>query len=229
MKTLQTLESNIRIKFTNKKLLKNAFVHRSYLNEHPDFALPSNEKLEFLGDSVLSLCTSVYLYSKYPKLQEGDYTAIKAAIVRTESLAESAKALDLGAYLLLSKGENESGGRNKITLLADCLEALIASIFLDQGYEVAKHFIHTYLFQSVQHIVENKLYLSPKSYLQEIVQSRYKILPEYSLISDDGPDHNKVFTVRVTVKGVLKTTGKGDSKKRAEEVAAQKAVEKLTK
>lgn len=225
---LQELEQKINIHFKNKTLLQNVFIHRSYLNEHRDSELPSNEKLEFLGDSVLSLATSIYLYQNYAHLAEGDYTDIKAAIVRTESLAEVAKNLDLGSYLYLSKGEEKGEGREKTNILADCFEALIAAIFIDQGFETAFQFITRYLYKDkLKHIVESKLYMSPKSRLQELTQASYKNLPTYVLSSSTGPEHKKEFVVDVIVNGEKVAEGRGKSKKQAEEDAAQNALEKM--
>lgn len=223
------LEKTIGIDFKNKTLLKNVFIHRSYLNEHKTFELPSNEKLEFLGDSVLSLATSIYLYQNYRHLAEGDYTDIKASIVRTESLAEVSKELDLGSFLYLSKGEEKGEGRTKTNILADCFEALIAAVFIDQGFEKAFEFITTYLFKDkLKYIVENKLYMSPKSRLQEITQATYKNLPTYVLSSSTGPEHKKEFLVEVIVNGNKMAEGQGKSKKQAEENAAQNALEKMS-
>ncbi len=226
---LNELEQTISIEFKNKTLLKNVFIHRSYLNEHKTFELPSNEKLEFLGDSVLSLATSIYLYQNYSHLAEGDYTDIKAAIVRTESLAEVAQKLELGSFLYLSKGEEKGGGRTKINILADCFEALIAAIFIDHGFEKAFDFIKTYLFASkLNTIVEKKLYMSPKSRLQEITQAKFKNLPSYVVASSTGPEHEKQFIVDVIVNNQKVAQGTGKSKKQAEENAAQNALEKIT-
>jgi ribonuclease-3 len=225
---LSTLEKKISVVFENKVLLKNIFIHRSYLNEHRSFELPSNEKLEFLGDSVLSLATSIYLYQNYPELTEGDYTDIKAAIVRTESLAEVSRALDLGSYLYLSKGEEKGGGREKMNILADCFEALIAGISIDKDFDTAFHFIHTYLFQQkLKYLVDNKLYLSPKSRLQEVTQAKYKNLPAYEVINSTGPEHQKLFKVDAVINGKIVGVGSGKSKKQAEENAAQNALEKI--
>lgn len=210
--------------------MQNVFVHRSYLNEHKNYHLPSNEKLEFLGDSVLSLITSIYLYKNYPDLGEGEYTDIKASVVRMESLAEVAITLGLGKYLLLSKGEESNNGRQNTNILADCFEACIAAVFLDKGFDEAYTFVSTFLFQDrLNHIVENKLYLSPKSHLQEIVQDQFKMLPVYEIVSENGPEHNKLFQVSVTINDELYGTGEGKSKKHAEEQAARLALEKLLK
>lgn len=225
---LKQLEKTIGITFTDQTLLRNVFVHRSYLNENRDFNLPSNEKLEFLGDSVLSLATSIYLYHHYPQLQEGDYTDIKASIVRTESLAEVSRYLHLGVYLFLSRGEEKGKGRDKTNILADVFEALIAAIFIDQGFDAAFTFITRYLYADrLDYIVKNKLYLSPKSRLQEVTQALYKELPQYDLVEALGPEHKKMFTVTVIVNGKRLGQGTGHSKKQAEENAAQNALDVL--
>ncbi len=227
---LDTLQQVIGIQFSNIVLLRNVFVHRSYLNENRTFELPSNEKFEFLGDSVLSLATSIYLYRNYSELGEGDYTDIKASIVRTESLAEAAQRLELGNYLLLSHGEEKGGGRTKINILADSFEALIAAIFIDKGFDTAFSFIEKYLFtDKLHHIVKNKLYLSPKSHLQEITQATYKNLPHYEIVESAGPEHKKTFTVAVFVNENKLAEATGKSKKQAEEQAAQIALDKLLK
>lgn len=228
MKNHSQLEIKLNLTFKNKKTLKNVFIHRSYLNEHKNFYLPSNEKLEFLGDSVLSLVTSLYLYKKYPSLEEGDYTEIKAAIVRTESLEESAKLLDLGEYLYLSRGQDRESGRKNKNLLADCFEALIGAIFIDQNFETAYEFVLKYLFSDkLDKIIKNKLYLSPKSRLQEYTQGKFKITPNYKVIEEIGPEHDRIFKVEVSIKEKKYGVGVGKSKKEAEEKAAKKTLEKI--
>jgi len=222
------LEKQIHITFNNKLLLQNVFIHRSYLNENRSYTLPSNEKLEFLGDSVLSLATSIYLYHNYPELEEGDYTDIKASIVRTESLAQISRELELGQYLYVSKGEEKGNGRDKTNILADLFEALIAGIFIDKGFDKAYDFIVKYLFsKKLDEIIGNKLYLSPKSRLQEISQGKFKELPTYDLVSAEGPEHKKTFTVDVFLDNRKLGTGIGKSKKQAEEFAAQNALDNL--
>ncbi len=226
--TLLPLFEKIGVTIDDQDLIQNVFVHRSYLNEHKSYYLPSNEKLEFLGDSVLSLITSIYLYKNYPELAEGEYTDIKASIVRMESLAEVATILTLGKYLMLSKGEEANNGRQNTNILADCFEALIASIFLDKGFDQAYEFVSTFLFKDkLNHIVEHKLYLSPKSHLQEIAQDRFKMLPIYTIVSENGPEHNKSFQVSVTISDKQYGVGEGKSKKQAEEQAARLALEQL--
>lgn len=229
MSDFSALQSKINITIDNQQLLQNVFVHRSYLNENRDYHLPSNEKMEFLGDSVLSLITSMYLFKHYPDLQEGEYTDIKAAIVRTESLAEAAQQLELGQYLLLSHGEEKGKGRSNINLLADTFEALVACIFIDKDFENAYHFVVEHLFANrLDTIITKKLYLSPKSRLQEYSQAEHKTLPVYRIVDESGPEHEKSFTVSVYINDQLQATAAGTSKKQAEEMAAKKALEKLT-
>lgn len=228
--SFENLFNKIGLTIDDEELIQNVFVHRSYLNEHKSYHLPSNEKLEFLGDSVLSLITSIYLYKNYPNLAEGEYTDIKASVVRMESLAEVATTLGLGKYLLLSKGEESNNGRQNTNILADCFEACIAAVFLNKGFDEAYTFVSTFLFQDrLNHIVENKLYLSPKSHLQEVVQDKFKMLPQYEIVNESGPEHNKMFQVSVTINDELFGTAEGKSKKHAEEQAARLALEKLLK
>lgn len=228
MNSLPKLEKQLGIVFKNKKLLENAFIHRSYLNEHKALALPSNEKLEFLGDSVLSLITSMYLYSQYPSLKEGDYTEIKSSVVKTGSLAGAARALNLGSYLYLSRGEETGKGRDNTNLLADCFEALIAAIFIDKGFDKAYDFVVAHLFgDNLDKVVETKQYFAAKSKLQEVVQARHKQTPVYRVQKEEGPEHNRVFTVAVMIQGKEMGAGTGRSKKEAEEQAATKALEAL--
>ncbi len=228
MSIYQPLFELIGITLTDESSIQNVFIHRSYLNEHKQYHLPSNEKLEFLGDSVLSLITSIYLYKNYPKLVEGEYTDIKASIVRMESLAEVSARLGLGTYLLLSKGEEANQGRKNTNILADCFEALIAAIFLEKGFDTAYSFVSKHLFATkLDHIVTNKLYLSPKSHLQEVAQELFKVLPIYDIVSQEGPEHSKTFVVKVSIQDKEYGQGQGRSKKQAEEAAAKIALEKI--
>ncbi|MBI4225915.1 ribonuclease III [Candidatus Roizmanbacteria bacterium] len=228
MKNLGELEKKLNLNFRNKHIMENVFVHRSYLNEHRNYYLPSNEKLEFLGDSVLSLVTSVYLYKNYPHLREGDYTEIKAAIVRTESLAEAAKSLNLGDYLFLSRGQDHENGRKNKNIIADCFEAFIGAIFIDNSFETAYGFVLKYLFSDkLDKIIKNKLYLSPKSSLQEYTQAKFKVTPTYKVLEEVGPEHNRIFKIEILIKGKKHGVGIGKSKKEAEEQAAKKTLEKM--
>ncbi len=225
---LSLFEKKIATTFSSRRLLENIFIHRSYLNENKTFPLPSNEKLEFLGDSVLSLITSMYLYKHYPNLEEGDYTEIKAAIVRTESLAEAAKQIDIGRYLYLSKGQDQEKGRDNKNILADCFEAVIAAIFIDKGFDRAYDFVLKYLFgDTLAKIVKNKLYMSPKSRLQEYSQAKYKIMPTYQVLSENGPEHLRTYKIQVLINRKAMGVGSGQSKKEAEENAAKLVLQKL--
>lgn len=225
MSTLKTLEEKIGIDFKDKANLENAFIHRSYLNEHRDFHLPSNEKLEFLGDSVLSLITSVYLYKHYPEFKEGDYTEIKASIVKTSSLAAAAAELELGEYLYLSKGEELGRGRTNQNMLADSFEALIAAIFIDQGFDSAYDFVLKHLFKDVlKQIIVGQEYHASKSKLQEYMQGTHKKTPIYKILKEEGPEHDRMFTVAVYLNDKKLAEGSGRSKKEAEERAAAAAL-----
>lgn len=221
------LESKLNINFEDRSLLENVFIHRSYLNEHKGSKLSSNERLEFLGDSVLSLITSVYLFKNYPNLKEGDYTEIKSAIVKMESLAEASKKIGLNEYLLLSKGEERGAGRTNNNIMADCFEALIAAIFLDKNFEVAYKFVVNFLFkEKLDYLLSNNLYLSSKSKLQEIIQRKYKKTPLYKVIEEKGPEHKRIFKIAVLFNGKMLGVGTAPSKKEAEEEAAKEALTK---
>lgn len=222
------LESTIKIKFKDRELLNNVFIHRSYLNEHKNSKLSSNERLEFLGDSVLSLITSVYLFKNYPRLKEGDYTEIKSAIVKMDSLAEAAKKINLNNYLLLSKGEEKGAGRTNNNILADCFEALIAAIFLDHNFEIVYLFVENFLFkEKLDYLLKNDLYLSAKSKLQELIQQKYKKTPVYKVLEEKGPEHKRVFKIGVYFNNKKLGMGVAPSKKEAEEEAAKKAFENI--
>ncbi len=228
MKNFASFEKEIGIIFRNKNILTNVFVHRSYLNEHKNFYLPSNEKMEFLGDSVLSLVTSMYLYKLYPDLSEGEYTEIKAAIVRTESLTEAAQKLELSRYLFLSRGQEREQGKKNINILADTFEALIGGIFLDTNFETAYQFVLKFLFAAkLDTIIKQKLFSSPKSRLQEYTQSKYRSTPIYKVVEEKGPEHDPEFKVVVYIQNTRYAQGLGKSKKEAEEKAAKKTLEMM--
>lgn len=228
MTNFQKLKKKIEIEFDDQTLLENAFIHRSYLNEHKESKLPSNERLEFLGDSVLSLITSVYLFKNFPSLEEGDYTEIKSAIVKTDSLADSAKKIGLNYYLKLSKGEEKTGGRTNKNILADCFEALIGAIFLAISFEKAYQFVVKFLFSDkLPNLVSNRKYLSAKSKLQEIIQGKYKTTPQYKILEQSGPEHKRIFKVGIFFDNKRLGVGIAFSKKEAEEEAAKKAFENI--
>ena len=209
--------------FKNKDLLENAFVHRSYLNESPDFPFPSNERLEFLGDAVLEQVVSDFIYHKFPALPEGELTALRAALVRTESLAEEARRLGLGQKLLLSKGEEQTGGRDNPYLLANTFEALIGAWYLDQGIEEASQFIHENLLYKTDSALKAGV-KDPKSKFQEITQAQFGITPNYRVTKEWGPPHARRFISTVYLKKKKVAQGEGKSKKEAEEDAARAAL-----
>lgn len=224
---LDKLQNLLKISFKNPQILEQVFYHRSYLNEVNE-NLASNERLEFLGDSVLSLVVSNYLFSERSQDAEGDLTNLRAYIVKTKSLAEAALNLNLGQYLYLSKGEQVGGGRENPQLLANTYEALLGAIFLDQGLETVQKVIQ----QTLLPIFASELKLGPpkdaKSSLQEIVQEKFKQSPHYKILETKGPDHAKQFMVAVYIKGRQYGKGRGASKQIAEEQAAKEALEELT-
>jgi ribonuclease-3 len=220
-------QDSINIIFKDKNLLQQAFIHASYLNENPDFAVADNERLEFLGDAVLNFICSELIYERYPDLSEGSLTEIRVILIREETLAKLASDLHLGNYLLLSKGEENSRGRDKKSNLADTFEALLGAIFLDQGLEVAKKFILPRLEPLLSAITPRQSIRNYKGRLQEYTQNIDSQLPVYRLIHSAGPDHDKTFAVEVFMGNNVLGRGFGKSKKAAEMDAARKACEKL--
>jgi ribonuclease-3 len=214
-------------KFNNPDLLKQAFIHRSYLNEHPEIKLEHNERLEFLGDAVLELLVTEFLFAKYPTKPEGDLTAFRAALVNTETLAQVAGEIGLGEQLLLSKGEAKDNGRARQAILADTFEAIIGAIYLDAGYDTAKQFITKHLLPKIDEIVENNLWQDSKSAFQERAQAVRDVTPTYQVLSAVGPDHSKTFTVGLYLGEELIAEGVGASKQRAEQEAAREGLVKL--
>lgn len=221
---LSDLEKILGTTFTNKDLLRTALVHRSYLNENPKFDLPSNERLEFLGDAVLELIVSDHLYKTYPESAEGELTNFRSSLVNTSSLAECSLRLGVGAFLYLSKGEEGSGGRQNQYILANTFEALLGAIYLDRGIEVSSAFVHQHLIVKLPDIIEQQLYKDAKSTLQELSQDEISVTPTYRVISENGPDHNKLFTVGVFAGSKLLAKGTGKSKQQAEQQAAATAL-----
>lgn len=221
---INSLEQNIGIQFSDKLLLETSVTHRSYLNEHREIP-EHNERLEFLGDAVLELIVSDYLYKEFLDRAEGELTSFRSALVRTDSLAESAKKLRIGEFLRLSKGEEDSGGREKDYLLANAFEAVLGAIYLDKGYEEAKNFIYRTLIPKLGEIVEYRLDIDNKTRIQELAQSEYKTTPTYEVINEEGPDHDKTFTVVVKIDDKIIGEGTGSSKQKAEERAAEVGIE----
>lgn len=221
------LLTGLGIKFKDIHLLETAFTHRSYLNEVRN-VIESNERLEFLGDSVLSFIISSYLYSSHPKDPEGDLTNLRSYIVKTKSLADASKKLELGKYLKLSKGEELSGGRKNTQLLANTFEALLGAIFMDLGLNAATQIVHQTLLPDFRKELEIGPPKDSKSELQELAQERLKESPHYKIVSTSGPDHAKQFMVGVYIKGKETGRGVGSSKQTAEEAAASEALKRLS-
>lgn len=227
--TLTRLEEKIGLKFKDKSLLKTAFIHRSYLNEHPNESLPHNERLEFLGDSVLGFIISDFLFKKYPGSPEGDLTNFRSSIVNARILARVAKEFELGKFLFLSKGEEATGGRDRQYILANTYEALLGAIYLDQGIEESSKFVETTLIPKLSEIIEKKLYKDYKSLFQELAQAKFNTTPIYKLLSEEGPDHSKTFKVGVYLGDKRIADGVGNSKQVSEQEAARIALEKISK
>lgn len=225
MVDLPALESRIGIQFANKNLLEQAFVHRSYLNENPDFRLSHNERLEFLGDAVLELSVTEALYERFPDKPEGELTSLRAALVNSQMLSIAATDLGLNGFLLLSRGEAKDTGRARQFILANAFEALIGALYLDRGYEEACRFIGRALMPRLEEVLSKHLYRDPKSAFQEAAQERAGVTPTYEVLREWGPDHNKHFVVGVHLGRQLVAEGEGPSKQAAEVEAARLALE----
>jgi ribonuclease-3 len=221
----EKLEKSIGIKFKNKDLLQQAFVHRSYLNENPKCGLEHNERLEFLGDAVMELVVTKNLFEHFPN-PEGDLTTWRAALVNSKMLSEIATKLGFNDYLILSKGESQDIGRARQFILANTLEAVIGAIYLDSGFEQAQKFLEENLLCELERVLKEKLYLDPKSLFQEEAQGKMGITPSYELVKEQGPDHAKTFEVGVYLNGDLIAKGEGPSKQSAQEQAAKEALRK---
>ncbi len=226
MTPLDSFQQSIGITFNDFSLLERAFIHRSYLNEHPKLGLEHNERLEFLGDAVLELVVTDYLYRNYPN-PEGDLTNWRSALVKTESLADVASKLGLSEHFKLSRGEAKGNSRSHALISANAVEALIGAIYMDQGYERAAEFITEHIVSTLPKILATGTWVDPKSRFQELAQERYGLTPAYRVLAEDGPDHDKVFTVGVFVGDRLLGKGQGSSKQAAQQVAAATGLEKL--
>ena len=224
MHKFSALEKRLNLKFNNQDLLIQAFVHRSYLNENPNFYLTNNERLEFLGDAVLELIVTGYLYDKYPTKPEGELTNWRAALVNAKMLSETAKDLKFNDFLLLSRGEAKELGKARLYILANTLEAFIGAFYLDSGYKVCQNFIEKNLIVKLPEIIKNNLFKDAKSQFQEEAQERVQITPNYKVLKEWGPDHAKKFIVGVFLNEKLIAEGGGTSKQEAEEGAAKKAL-----
>ena len=222
---LSKLEENLGLKFKNQEMLKQALTHRSYINEHPSLKMEHNERLEFLGDAVLELIVTEYLYQNYPN-PEGELTNWRAALVNSKMLAEVARNLKLEDFLYLSHGEaKDKNIKARNYILANATEAVIGAIYLDQDFEVSKKFITDKILVELPRILENKLYVDPKSFFQEEAQERVGITPSYQVLSESGPDHNKKFVIGVYLEEELVAKGEGSSKQEGQMKAAEKGLE----
>lgn len=227
MTELTSLQQTLCVSFKDIALLQEALVHRSYLNESPDCSFPSNERLEFLGDAFLGFVVARKLHADFPALAEGGLTRMRSALVQTRTLARVAESLGLGDYLVMGRGEEETGGRHKPRNLASAFEALVGAILVDQGSERAEEFVLRALASQWQAAARERIEKDPKSTLQELLQANHHLPPVYRLVSATGPDHARVFTVEVLDGEVPLGQGTGVSKQSAEQAAARSALEKL--
>jgi len=219
---LRLFEKQAGIRFKRVDLLNLAFIHRSYSNEYSQ-KIENNEKLEFLGDSVLGMVTADYLFNNLPDKVEGFLAKVKSFVVSEDSLASIAHSIHVDKYILIGKGEENSGGRKKKAILADCMEAIIGAYYLDTGYREVSKFVLRYLVPEINKVLENRHKKDYKTMLQEFVQKKYHIYPKYSLVKKSGPDHDKTFWMEVTVNGKTFGPGEGKNKKEAEQQAAEEA------
>lgn len=222
---IDQLIKSLSLSSIKRELFVQALTHRSYLNEAKEEA-QSNERLEFLGDAILSFLVSQHFFTKFPHLPEGELTNLRSATVKTATLARIARSLHLGEYLRLSRGEEEGGGRQNTSLLADTFEAIVGAIYLDQGLEKVESFLREHLFPIIPEIIETKAYMDYKSELQERVQDKFRLAPIYQVLTEEGPDHAKIFAVVVMINGIEEGRGKGRSKQEAEQAAAREVLEK---
>ena len=227
MADLAILQQTLGVAFNDLSLLEQALIHSSYINENSSLAPTSNERLEFLGDAVLGLVVAEKLYRDFPRSNEGEMTRLRAALIRRDTLARMARAIGLGDYLYLGKGEETSGGRRKPVNLAGALEAVIAAIYLDQGLSTSKDFILRLLEPELQKVVSQGTVVDYKSQLQELLQAREQQTPVYRVVEATGPDHDKRFTVEVIAGDTVLGRGSGKGKKAAETEAARMALEQL--
>jgi ribonuclease-3 len=226
---LGELQKKLGVRFDDETLLRQALVHRSFLNENPQFELPSNERLEYLGDALLDFVVGEYLYDRYPEMDEGELTSLRAALIKASALAQFARSMGLGQYVYLSHGEDERGGRARVGLLSDVFEALVAAIYLDRGLEKAREIILALVEPAATRIMQGGLARDHKSRLQEWSQREMGVTPVYRTVSERGPDHAKEFTVEVLLGGEVHGRGVGRSKQAAAQSAAKEALEDKAK
>ena len=218
-------EKQIGIAFKDKKLLQQAFIHRSYVNEYKGDDIEHNERLEYLGDAVLELVVTEYLFNTYTEKAEGELTAIRSALVNTMMLSDVADKLRMNEYLMLSKGEAKDTGRARQYILANTFEAFVGSLYLDQGYDASKAFLAEHILVRAEEVVEERLWLDAKSHFQEKSQEHAGVTPTYDVVDSEGPDHDKTFVVGVYLGGEKVAEGRGNSKQEAEQMAARNALE----
>jgi len=223
VQNIEELEKKIKIKFKNIDLLQTAVTHRSYLNEHRNYKLDHNERLEFLGDAVLELAVTDHLYRNFPN-PEGELTNWRAALVNRDMLSKVSRELGVEEFLQMSRGEAKDTGRARDYLLANAFEAIVGAIYLDQGYETAERFIKENILSRLEEVIKSKLYIDPKSNFQEEAQARVGITPSYQVISESGPDHDKKFVVGVYLGDEEVARGEGSSKQQAQREAARAAL-----
>lgn len=223
------LEESIGYTFKDKVLAREALTHKSYSHENKEEFHPFNERLEFLGDSVLGVIVSEYLFSNFKESSEADLSRIRSYVVQDSTLAEISESLNIGAYLLLGKGEEMSGGRTKPSLLANAFEAVLAAIYLDRGIKKAREFVLKFLEPKIMEFIDKSLVVDFKTRLQEVTQARLGVLPEYSVKSEKGPEHDKLFEVSVKINNDISGTGRGKTKKAAEQMAAKESLKKIEK
>jgi ribonuclease-3 len=228
MQELHNIEERFGVRFNDYSLLTRALTHRSYINENPDKALEDNERLEFLGDAVLDFVVGSYLYHRYPEMKEGELTMLRAALVRTRTLAGFAQELGMGEALLLGYGEAESGGRNRLPTLCAAFEAIVGAIFIDQGLEAVEEWVQPLISPALERILANSAHKDAKSEFQIWAQAQFNETPRYEVLSAEGPDHNKIFTVAVQIAGETWGVGAGTSKQAAAQQAADSALKKVT-
>ena len=226
MDDVRSVEDSLGLHFSDYSLLLRALTHRSYLNENPGEALEDNERLEFLGDAVLDFVVAAYLYHRFPEMDEGELTMLRAALVRTRTLAALAEGLSLGKNLRLGYGEAESGGRERLPNLCAAFEAVVGAVYLDQGLETVEEWIHQLIGPQLRQIIAESAHKDAKSEFQIWAQSRYYATPRYQVVDDEGPDHDKTFTVAVVVDGETWGVGQGGSKQEAAQAAASVALDK---
>lgn len=225
---LNSLQKSLKIKFKDKSLLNRALTHRSFVNEYRT-GLQDNERLEYLGDSVLAVVINEYLFKRYEEYPEGDLAKIKSAVVSESTLARVASEINLGSFLLMGKGEERSGGRERESILANTFEAIIGALYLDAGLKESKKYILSLLKSHIERIDKLSYLRDPKTALQEYVQGKYKERPQYEIVNESGPDHEKQFTVKLFIHGRDISTGVGTSKRKAEMDAAKKILEEIWK